>query len=208
MTSIWDHERTDRIPPVTDKLSTENFHVKFLQIWSFDQKNPKYSSQFRELCHSVTENRIHNLCISGQLVVPLWYQCVVLLEFVTENLLFIERTDYRSNLANMILFENCSCFSKIPFSISVESPRIFHCLISIPAGHWVRQIDGKSLAIHLADSFCQLYSALWSAWQEDPNDRQERCAMARTSCARLYEINFACEFAICSQYQNVEETEI
>jgi len=34
-------------------------------------------------------------------------------------------------------------------------------------------------------SFCQLYSALWSAWQEDPNDLQECCAMARTSCASL-----------------------
>ena len=99
--------------------------------------------------------------------------------------LFIERTDYRSNLAKTILFENCSCFSKIPFSISVESPRIFQGFISIPAGHWVRQMDGKSSAICLADSFCQHYSALWSAWQEDPNDPQERCAMARTSCAKL-----------------------
>ena len=31
---------------------------------------------------------------------------------------------------------------KIPFSFSVESPRIFQCLISIPPGHGVRQIDG------------------------------------------------------------------
>ena len=97
-----------------------------------------------------------------------------------------------------ILFENCSCFSKIPVSISVESPRIFQGLISIPAGHWVRQINGKSSAIYLADPFYQHYSALWSAWQEDPNDPQERCAMARTSRARLWEINFACECAICS----------
>jgi len=44
---------------------------------------------------------------------------------------------------------------------------------------------GKSTAIYLADSFCQLYSALWSAWHEDPNNPHERCAMARTSCARL-----------------------
>ena len=43
----------------------------------------------------------------------------------------------------------------------------------------------RSSAIYLADSFCQHYSALWSAWQDDPNDPQERCAMARTSCARL-----------------------
>ena len=131
-----------------------------------------------------------------------------MLDFETEISLFIERTDYRSNLANTILFENCSCFSKIPFSIWVESPRIFQCLISIPACHWVRQIDGKSSAIYLTDSFCQLYSALWSARQEHPNDLQERCAMAWTSCARLWQINFACEFSICSQYQNVEETEI
>jgi len=75
-------------------------------------------------------------------VVPLWYQCVVLLKLISEILLNIEATDYRSNFAKTILFENCSCFSRIPFSISVESPRIFQCLISIPAGHWVRQIDG------------------------------------------------------------------
>jgi len=30
-----------------------------------------------------------------------------------------------------------------------------------------------------------LLTALWSARQEDPNDLQERCTMARTSCARL-----------------------
>ena len=71
-----------------------------------------------------------------------------------EILLFTVATDYRSNFAKTILFENCSCFSEIPFSISVESPRIFQCLISIP----VRQIDGKSSAIYLADSFCQHYS--------------------------------------------------
>jgi len=94
-----------------------------------------YCSPVQELLHIVTENRTHRLCIGGQLVVPLWYQCVVLLDFETEISLFIERTDYRSNLAKTILFENCYCFSKIPFSISVESPRIFQCLISIPAGH-------------------------------------------------------------------------
>ena len=51
------------------------------------------------------------------------------------NFVDIEATDYRSDFAKTILFENCSCFAKIPFSISVESPRIFQCLISIPAGH-------------------------------------------------------------------------
>ena len=53
----------------------------------------------------------------------------------SELVLLIQTTDYRSNFPKTILFENCSCFSKIPFSISVEFPRIFQCLISIPAGH-------------------------------------------------------------------------
>ena len=73
-----------------------------------------------------------------------------------------------------------------------------------------RQIIADSSAIYLADSFCQLYSALWSAWQEDPNDPQERCAMARTSCARLQEFNFCvriCYMGLISKC-NVEETEI
>jgi hypothetical protein len=131
------------------------------------------------------EGRTHNFCVAEHCAIPLRHWCAVLSKCTGEISLFIEATDYRSNLAKTILFENCSCFSKIPFSISVESPRIFQGLISIPAGHWVRQIDGKSSAIYLADSFCQHYSALWSAWQEDPNDPQERCAMARTSCARL-----------------------
>jgi len=46
----------------------------------------------------------------------------------------------RSNFAKTILFENCSCFSKIPFNISAESPWIFQYLISIPAGHWLRPV--------------------------------------------------------------------
>ena len=93
-----------------------------------------YVLHVKERLHSVTENRTHNLCI-GTLGVPLWYQCVVLFYFTIEVSLFIERTDYRSNLAKTMLFENCFCFSRIPFSISVESPRIFQGLISIPAGH-------------------------------------------------------------------------
>jgi len=76
-----------------------------------------------------------------------WYHSptsVFEFENCIEFVWYIEATDYRSNFAKTILFEICSCFSKIPFSMSVESPRIFQCLISIPAGHWVtsRQIDG------------------------------------------------------------------
>ena len=40
------------------------------------------------------------------------------------NLCYIETTDYPSNFAKTILSENCSCLSKIPYSISVEFPRI------------------------------------------------------------------------------------
>ena len=151
----------------------------------FWQQKMQESSADNEAVHRGTGVRTHSLSVSRQVAFPLQYQCVVWMYVKGENWLLIERTDYRSNLAKTILFDNCSCFSKIPFSISVESPRIFQGLISIPAGHWVRQIDSKSSAIFLADSFCQHYSALWSAWQEDPNDPQERCAMARTSCARL-----------------------
>ena len=63
-------------------------------------------------------------------------------DYSSEILLYIEATDYRSNFAKTILFENSFCFSKVSFCISVEFPRIFQCLISIPAGHRIRQIDG------------------------------------------------------------------
>jgi len=86
--------------------------------------------------YDVTKYRIHDLCITQRPVIPLRCRCVVdMPACVSEILLFIEATDYRSNFAKTILFENCSCFSKIPFSISVESPKILQCRISIPAGH-------------------------------------------------------------------------
>ena len=80
---------------------------------------------------------LYDWTADGTTVVPVCF----ILDTHVEILLNIEETDYRSNFAKSILFENWSCFSKIPFIISVESPRIFQCLISIPAGHWVRQID-------------------------------------------------------------------
>jgi len=81
------------------QVSTRNFKIKILQIRSFAYKNLKYSSLVKELFHSVTENRTQNLCLGGQPVVPLWYQCMALLDFKTEISLSIEGTDYRSNLA-------------------------------------------------------------------------------------------------------------
>jgi len=58
---------------------------------------------------------------SGTTVVPV----CCMFDTPSEILVNLEATDYRSNFAKTILFEENSCFSKIPFSISVESPRIF-----------------------------------------------------------------------------------
>ena len=134
--STWDHED----PEIDSHQEPANFQheistFNFCKYEVLTTKNTVYLLQVEERFHSVTETRTQNLCIGRQLGVLLWYQCVVLLYVIVEVSLFIERTDHRSNLAKTILFENCSCFSKIPFSISVESPRIFQGLISIPAGH-------------------------------------------------------------------------
>ena len=144
-----------------------------------------YCSPVQELLHIVTENRTHRLCIGGQLVVPLWYQCVVLLDFEKEISLFIERTDYRSNLAKTILFENLFLFFENTFQylggISQDiSVSHFDSRRSQSSANR-RQIVGD-----LPDRF--FLSALLSlviSMTGDPNDPQERCAMARTSCARL-----------------------
>ena len=85
----------------------------------------------------------------------------------------MHRPRSQSNFEKRIPFENCSSFSKITFSISVESPRIFQCLFSIPAGHWVRQIDGDLPRRF----FCQRYS--------QPCDQQDRkIRTIRKSAAR------------------------
>ena len=136
MLSTWDHEH----PEIDSHQEPTNFQweiftLKFCKYQVLTTKNTAYFPQVEESFHSVTESQTRNLCIGRQLGLPLWYQCVVLLYLIVEVSLFIERTDYRSNLAKTILFENCSCFSKIPFSISVESPKIFQGLILIPAGH-------------------------------------------------------------------------
>jgi len=115
-----------------------------MQILCFDQK---IRNNLKHFCDwKMTPQSIESMTFvspNGS-----WYRCatgVLSVRLFSEILLFIEATDYRSNFAKTILFENCSCFSKIPFIISQESPRIFQCLISIPAGHWVGQIDGDLL---------------------------------------------------------------
>jgi len=109
---------------------------------------------------------------------PLQYWCVGVLQ-LSWFFVKIEATDNRSNFAETILFENGSCFSKIPYSISVESPRIFQCLISISAGHWVWQIDG-----HLPRrTFLSALLSLVISMTGRSKRSAKRCAMARTSCA-------------------------
>jgi len=112
-----------------------------MQILCFDQKIKNNLKNFYNW--NTSSPRIESttfISFNGQ-----WHHCatgVLSAWKCDEILLFIEGPDYWSNFAKTILFENCSCFSKIPFSISVKSPRIFQCFISISAGHWVRQIDG------------------------------------------------------------------
>jgi len=112
-----------------------------------DRKKHHWASNLHHLYHRTAGDNI---------VLPV----CCLLDYFSEILLYIKATDYRSNFAKTILFENCSCFSKIPFSISVESPKHFSVSFRFPQ---VTEF-GKSTVIYLANSFCQLYSALWSAW--------------------------------------------
>ena len=63
----------------------------------------------------------------------------------------IEATAYRSDFAKTILFEIFFCFSKIPFSISVESPSSHfdsrRSLGGIWAGLFRKQIPAKLLTL-------------------------------------------------------------
>ena len=125
-------------------------------------------------CHVLSKKT--NLCRQTSLVSSL---VLVLIESITSGLYWwycyhsptsvfqceshlkiVEMTDYLSNFAKTVLFENCPCFSKIPFSICVVSawnlPRYFSVSFQFPQ---VTEF-GKSTSIYLADFFCQLYSAL------------------------------------------------
>ena len=147
---------SDRQPGGTNNPPTGLLTLKFwghenIMFWLTNQE---YSHQLVNFWVHVTGNRIHNFCIIEWFMGPLVPECCIL-DSDSEILLNIEVTDYRSNFVKTILFEYNSCFSKIPFCISVESPRIFQCLISIPADHWVRRIDGD-LPRRFFVSFTQL----------------------------------------------------
>ena len=176
-TSTWDHEglELDSHQEHTN-VQQEILTLKFCKYEVLKTKNTVYFPQVEERFHSVTKDRTRNLCLGRRLGLPLWYQCVMLLYLIVEVSLFIERTDYRSNLAKTILFENCSCFSKIPFSISVESPRILQGLISIPAGTEL----GKSTANRRRSTWPILFVSITQTC--DQHDRMIRTI--RKSAAR------------------------
>jgi len=90
------------------EVCTETFHSKFLQIWSFDQKNPNYFREGAELFHSFTANRTHSLCIACQLVVLGHYGTSVLWDFVIyrEDWLSIKFGENDSFRKLFLFFEN------------------------------------------------------------------------------------------------------
>jgi len=110
-----------------------------MQILFFDQN---VKSNLIKIYHCMLSPGIESTTqITVRSVTPLRYQFVV---WLTNFRNFVI---YRGDWLSIKFCENdssrkFSCFSKIPFSISAESPRIFQCLVLIPAGHWVRQIDG------------------------------------------------------------------
>ena len=131
MLSTWEHEyyqsESRLIPTPLDKIF-EYYCFGNVKFWQ--QKSHNILRTHKKSYTSI-EDRTQNLCDTNQCALPLSHRCAVVLNSTSEISVYIEATDYRSNLAKMILFENCSCFSKIPFSIWVESPRIFQGLISI-----------------------------------------------------------------------------
>ena len=148
---------------------------------------PKYACRLFSPHHNITRNWVHNLCITLQIVVSLPHQCIV--KEYTGTFVPVSRilVIYRGDWLSIKFCENDSFRKLFLFFwkyLSVSRwnlPGYFSVSFRFPQ---VTEF-GKSTAIYLADSFCQLYSALWSAWQEDLNDPQERCTMARTSCAGL-----------------------
>ena len=57
-------------------------------------------------------------------------------------------------------------------------------------------------------SFLTPSTSLFRKLRESPQSPRERCATVQTSCAPQQEIIFGCEFAMSSQNEIVDETEI
>ena len=194
MLSTWDSEDSEiESHQEATNCQQQIFTLKFCKYEVLTTQNTVYLLQVEERFHIFTENRTQNLCVGRQFGVPLWYQCVVLLYFIVEVSLFIERTDYRSNVAKTILFENCSCFSKIPFSIS-NLPGYFRVSFRFPQ---VTEF-GKSTANRRRSTWPILFVNITQPC--DQHDRKiptirKSAARWRGRRVRGY---IACEFAICS----------
>ena len=167
-------------------ISTHTFFW-VLQISCFDQKINNNLENFSTILKilrtkpTIPEHRIYNLCVTRRPVTPLRYRCVVWLNIIPKFCYLHRRLIIDQILRKRFFSKIAPFFRKYLSVFRWNLPGYFSVSFRFPQ---VTEL-GKSAAIYLADSFCQLYSALWSAWQEDPNDPQERCAMVRTSCARL-----------------------
>jgi len=168
----WQHFVRNRFP-FTHFLGNAN-----IMFWP---KNQEVSQKYSWSEHICSENRIHNLCITWRPGTPLRYRCVVCFTLLPKFCYLAKRLIIDQILRKRFFSKIVPVFEKNLSASRWNLPGYFSVSFRFPQ---VTEF-GKSTAMYLADSFCQLYSALWSSWQEDPNDPQERCAMARTSCARL-----------------------
>ena len=112
MISTWNHEVSE-IDSHNEQTFTQQelCTLKFCKYEVLTIKNLMYSLLADD---SITWNRTHNLSMRRQLVLPLWKRCIVLSNRVG-NFVIYRETDYRSNLAKTILFENCSLFFENTF---------------------------------------------------------------------------------------------
>ena len=181
--SIWDHE----YPEIGSHQEPTSFQkgdccIKFLQIWSFDnqkiqfifckwRKDSKASLRIEPTTFvSIDSLGYHN----GTSVL---YCCSMLKFPHLQRGLIIDQI-CRKRFFSKIIPVFRKYLSVSPWNLSRCFSVSFRFLQVTEFGKLTAR------AIYLANSFCQLYSALWSAWLQDPNNPQERCAMVRTSCAR------------------------
>jgi len=161
-------------------------HIFFwvMQMSCFVQKKHDRACKNVSTYYSVPGIRSQNLCITTQALVPLLYQCSPLWFFLTiiANLCYLQ---WRLIIDRILRKRFFSIFFPIFRKYLSVSPWNLPGYFSVSFRFPQVTEFGKSTAIYLANFFCQLYAAVWSARHENPNDPQERCAMARTSWARL-----------------------
>jgi len=107
----------------------------------FVQKNKSVQANFSRIIPGTSANRIDNLWVILVVLLPLTYQRIPMwipFENRWDDWLSIKFCENGSFRKLSLFLENTFQYLR---GICVESPKIFQCLISIPAGHWVRQID-------------------------------------------------------------------